>query len=123
MAVTSCLTATSSKSKPRPGLMQNQAPGKATRGKLTKVVIPNDEGRQSDLWRWAWFRELWSCTQAPENGPLRGHGNRPRPEQFHLVDALTSLDRKSAQRILRALHKIAGKEVRARIEEKLEPES
>jgi hypothetical protein len=66
--------------------MQNQAPGKATRGKLTKVVIPNDEGRQSDLWRWAWFR-------------------------------------KSAQRILRALHKIAGKEVRARIEEKIEPES
>ena len=58
MAVTSCLTATSSKSKPRPGLMQNQAPGKATRGKLTKVVIPNDEGRQSDLWRWAWFLEL-----------------------------------------------------------------
>jgi hypothetical protein len=32
--------------------MQNQPPGKASRGKTTKVVIRNDERRQSDLWLW-----------------------------------------------------------------------
>jgi hypothetical protein len=76
----------------------------------------------------AWSNDL-ECRHAAEasgrasNEILLQWRNRPRPEQFHLVDALTSLDRESAQRILRAWRKIAGKEVGARIEEKLEPES
>ena len=49
--------------------------------------------------------------------------NRPRPEQFHLLDAVTSLDRESALRILRAWREVAGKEVRARIEEKLQSQA
>ena len=45
--------------------------------------------------------------------------NRPRPEQFHLLDAVTSLDPDSERWILQAWREVAGKEVRTRIEEKL----
>jgi len=45
--------------------------------------------------------------------------NRPRAEQFHLLDAVPSLDRESVLRILQAWREVAGKEVRAHIEEKL----
>jgi hypothetical protein len=82
----------------------------------------------------AWERvRPWSndseCRQAAAAGEralneiLFQWRNRPRHEQLHLLEAVTSLDRESAQRILRAWHNVAGKEVRARIEEKLEPEA
>jgi hypothetical protein len=45
--------------------------------------------------------------------------NHPRSEQLHLLDAAASLDPGSALRILRAWHSVAGKEMRARIEEKI----
>jgi hypothetical protein len=46
--------------------------------------------------------------------------NHPRSEQLHLLDAADSLDPRSALRILRAWHSVAGKEMRARIEEKMQ---
>jgi hypothetical protein len=46
--------------------------------------------------------------------------NLPRSEQLHLLDASASLDSNSALRTLRAWHSVAGKEMRARIEKKMQ---
>jgi hypothetical protein len=46
--------------------------------------------------------------------------NYPRSEQLHLLDAAAPLDPGSTLRILRAWHSVAGKEMRARIEEKMQ---
>jgi len=71
-----------------------------------------------------WANEL-ECREAAAadarrlNEILTGWRNRSRVEQFHLIDAVTSLDPEVGRRILTAWREVAGKEVRARIEAKL----
>jgi hypothetical protein len=71
---------------------------------------------------WANAQEWKLAVAASERtfqGMLLQWRNRPRAEQFHVIDAAATLSPDDARRLLKAWQAVAGKEVRAYIEAKL----
>jgi hypothetical protein len=90
-------------------------------GDLPLIIIT--DGVWEEVRTWSNVQEWRRAVAASERelgDILLQWRNLPRSEQLHLLVAAASLDSGSALRILRAWHSLAGKEMRARIEEKMQ---
>jgi hypothetical protein len=89
-------------------------------GDLPLIILT--DGAWEEVRPWSNAQEWRRAATAPDrelSDVLLQWRNRPRSEQLHLLEAAATLDPGSALRILRAWHSGAGKEMRARIEEKM----
>jgi uncharacterized protein UPF0158/RQC domain-containing protein len=70
---------------------------------------------------WANQQEATRAAAADDrtlNDILLSWRNRRREEQVYLIDAVASLDAEAARRLFQAWHQVAGKEMRAKLEER-----
>lgn len=90
-------------------------------GDLPLVVMTNSSWEEVRSWANAQeFRRAAAASGRELDDVLLRWRNLPRSEQLHLLDAAAFRDNESAYRILQAWHSVAGKEMRARIAEKLQ---
>jgi hypothetical protein len=73
---------------------------------------------------WANQQEATRAAAADDrtlNEILLSWRNRRRQEQIYLIDAVASLDSEAARRLFQAWHRVSGKEMRAKLEERFLP--
>lgn len=89
-------------------------------GDLPLIVLTNSAWEHVRAWS---YEQDWRRAAAADartlNQILLQWRNRPRSEQVLLLDTVTRLDPEAGKRVLQAWFNLAGKEMRARIEERL----